>query len=134
MDTLEKFAPNMQFTGTYSNDFDDALKAVTKAGEFNVSGLLAPPVDDCLQCGDRLCAPNPPSNGILCTTNGPKAVTKIILRCSSCKISYGYAMRSNADGVSQYYSENIMARNTVLEVTNVAYIEKALYAWLTSLM
>ena len=134
VDTLEKFAPNMQLTGTYSNDFDDALKAVTKVGEFSVSGLLAPPVDDCLQCGGRLCASNPPSNGILYTTNGPKAVTKIILCCSSCKISYGYAMRSNADGVSRCYSKNIMARNTVLEVTNVAYIEKALYAWLTSLM
>ncbi|CAB4041062.1 Hypothetical predicted protein, partial [Paramuricea clavata] len=132
VDTLEKFAPNMPFAGTYSNDFDDALKAVTKAGEFNVSGLLAPPVDDFLECGGRLCAPNPPSNGILYTTNGPKAVTKIILRCLSCKI-YGYAMRSDGDGVSCYYSEDIMARNTVLEVTNVAYIEKALYVWLTSL-
>lgn len=136
VDTLEKFAPNMPFTGTYSNDFDDALKAVTKAGEFNVSGLLAPSVDDCLECGGRLCALNPPSNGIyLYTTNGTKAVTKIILRCSSCiKISYGYAMRSDGDGVSRYYSEDIMTRNTVLEVTNVAYIEKAIYVWLTSLM
>jgi hypothetical protein len=43
-------------------------------------------------------------------------------------------MRSDGDGASQYYSEDIMAHNAVLEVTNVAYIEKVLYVWLTSLM
>lgn len=117
-----------------SDDFEEALSVISRRGGINVSGFLAPPVDNCLDCGGYLSAPNPPSKSILYTTNGPKALTKLILRCSSCKISYVYSMKSNDDRVSQYYSQEIMASNTVLEVTNVLYIGKSLYLWLTSLM
>ena len=43
-------------------------------------------------------------------------------------------MKTDGNGMSQYYSKEIMEYNTVLQVTNVAYIEKTLYLWLTSLM
>ena len=134
VDMLEEFAPDIPLKGSYSDDFEEALSVVSKKGEINVSGFLAPPVDNCLDCGGYLSVPNPPSKCILYTTDGPKALTKFILRCPSCKISYGYSMKSNDDRVSQYYSEEIMASNTVLEVTNVSYIGKRLYLWLTSLM
>ncbi|CAB4006978.1 Hypothetical predicted protein [Paramuricea clavata] len=39
LDILEKFAPNMPLAETYSNDFDDALKAVTKAEEMFLVSL-----------------------------------------------------------------------------------------------
>jgi hypothetical protein len=134
VEMLEEFVPNISLAGSYSHDFEEALNIVTKTGEFNVSRFLAPPVDDCLECGGCLSAPNQPSKCILFTTNGPKAVTKLILRCASCKVSYGYSMKTDGNGMSQYYSKEIMEYNTVLQVTNVAYIEKTLYLWLTSLM
>ena len=102
-DILE-FVPNILLTGSYSDDFKEALSIISKRDKSNVTRLLALPVDNCLDCGGYLSAPNLPSKCILCTTNGPKALTKLILHCSNCKISYGYSMKSNDDGVSQYYS------------------------------
>ena len=133
VDMLEEFAPDIPLKGSYSDDFEEALSVISKKDEINVSGFLAPPVDNCLDCGGYLSAPNPPSKLILYTTDGPKALTKLILRCRSCKISYCYLKKPNDDRVSQYYSQEIMASNTVLEVTNVSYIGKSLYLWLTFL-
>ena len=134
MSILEEFAPNIPLTGTYTEDFENALNAITKRGELNVAGFLAPPVDNCLQCGGHLSAPNPPSKCILYSTSCPKALTKLLLRCSSCKISYGYSMKTGDDKVLWYYSPKIMAKNSVLEITKVSYVEKSLYLWQTSLM
>ena len=133
VDILEELL-NILLTGSYSDDFKEALSVIWKRDKSNVAGCLSPPVDNCLDCGGYLSAPNLPSKCILYTTNGPKVLTKLILHCSVCKISYGYLMKLNDDGVSQYYSQEIMASNTVFEVINVSYIGKSLYLWLTSLM
>ena len=103
VDMLEEFAPDIPLKGSYSHDFEEALSVISKKDEINVSGFLAPPVGNCLDCGGYLSAPNPPSKCILYTTDGPKALTKLILRCPSCKISYGYSMKSNDDRMSQCY-------------------------------
>lgn len=106
MDTLEEFTPYIfGWTGTYSDDFGEALHVITRRRECNVAGFLASPVHNYLQCGMK-------SEGHtklyqasdFIHSYDPKALMKLILHRSRCKILCVYSKKANTDGVSQHSS------------------------------
>lgn len=131
---VEEFVPKFPVLRNRYTQFEEALQRLTKKGKLNYSGFIVLPVNDCQTCGALLPAPNPPSSCMLYTLSGPKASTKLTLRCQECKVSYGRSMTIHENGISSYYANERAAKDDLVEVTNVVYMEKKLYRWIPSLM
>lgn len=131
---IEEFVPELNVLETQRTRFEDALASLNGKDGINYGGFIAPPVEDCTLCGTALTAPNALSSCILYTVDGPKPCTKLSLRCQGCKVSYGRSMKHHSSGNASYYPKDVTRKDSLVEVTNVVYMEKKLYRWIPSLM
>ena len=131
---IEEFVPELNVLETQRTRFEDALASLNGKDGIGYGSFIAPPVEDCALCGTARTAPNALSSCILYTVDGPKPCTKLSLRCQGCKVSYGRSMRSHSSGNASYYPKDVTKKDTLVEVTNVVYMEKKLYRWIPSLM
>ena len=110
------------------NGFDDTLWKATQEECFNFNCFMAPPVDVCLSCEKPLTRNNKPTKVTLFTLCGPIPSTALRLRCRECERQYGLCYYTDKNGQHLYTN-----RLTIIEATNVAYIDKMLYEWIPSL-
>ena len=129
---IEESVPDIRLNG--SHVFEKALQCLSENRELNYGAFIAPTVKECLTCSSLLSVPNPPSKCMLFTVAGPKAGSKITLRCQNCKVSYGRGMLSHSNTTYSYYPEDITVKDDLVEVSNVVYMEKRLYNWIPALM
>lgn len=111
-----------------SNKFGVLPIKVFDLSKTNHNTFLAPPVTSCLSCGKNLQMHNPPSKAIVFGINGPLPSTKVTLECRDCQVRYGISKYADAKG-QHYYPKTA----SVIEVSNVTYIEESLYKWIPSL-
>lgn len=126
---LDRHCP--AFLLSCDGDLEPTYWQFTKEEEIPYNRFLAPPVDCCLSCDERLrMQKNDPSKAVIHRHLGPQPASNICLECRQCNIKYGVCMYTDEDG-DHFYPENI--KPMVVEASNVNYMEKDFYSWLPSL-
>lgn len=108
----------------------EGLWRLTGQGELRYNKFLCPPVKMCLCCEETLTMHNKATNAIVFTLSGPQPSSKILLECNKCKVKYGITNYTDEVGV-HYYPKKFAS--VIIEISNVTYMDKALYDWLPSL-
>lgn len=130
----------VQFLEKYCNQFcstnhgqlfsDYVWEANDKDNRF--SKFVVPPVDSCVSCGKLLTMHNMPTKAVVYGISGPEPASKVTLECRHCHIHYGISNYLDQTGTGRhFYSAQL--RNDLIEISNVTYMEKALYRWIPSL-
>ena len=89
--------------------------------------FLGPPAISCYQCHSPLCAKNSPTSIVFYSQDGPIPASKIILRCTRCKLNYHPEMFGNSEGY-RYYNRI----QPVVKCTQQAYMERHLCSMIAS--
>ena len=99
------------------------------ASDIDQVHVFAPPVGRCIDCNSYLVRHNDPVRVNYHHHYGSSKGMKVSLKCSRCKIFYGYSKYGNPDSGWKLYPE---ARPAV-EATDVCFVERSLLKWQISL-
>lgn len=90
--------------------------------------FLGPPAVSCYQCHSPLCANNSPTSIVFYSQDGPIPASKIILRCTRCKLNYHPEMFGNGEEGYRYYDRI----QPIVKCTQQAYMERHLCSMIAS--
>ena len=91
--------------------------------------ILAPPVDNCINCNKALAAQNQVCSVTVFSKNHVKSAMKLSSSCRDCKLNYGYAKFGNAEKGYQFYEE----QRVYVEATDNVFLERSLCLFQISL-
>ena len=115
-----------------SHAFDKEMLSLTNNSGVGHAAFLAPPLTHCINdhCeGKRLAAYTEPTNVTVFTSTGPRAATKITLKCSKCSTNYGYTKVDNGSSGERYYDEEY----PLVEASDVVFLDCYLHQLFASL-
>ncbi len=98
-------------------------KAFIEAGSVNKQPALIvikPPVENCLQCKNKLSLNNKGSHVTIFSLSGIKPGLKFTLKCQHCKLFYGYAKYGNYSTGYRLYEVG----RDMIECSNETYMER----------
>ena len=127
---LESYCPEFLATEPLKTATDTNVWNLTQSEGVNFNKFLTPPVSNCLHCNKQLSMHNDQSKATLFTSKGPIPCSKVSLECRDCSFQYGVLNYSNKEGTYFYPEE--LATHSVIEVSNVTYIDSKLYNWIPS--
>lgn len=95
----------------------------------NLPNMMAPSVNECMQCGSNLTPYH--SCDVTCyTLTGPSKFTKVTLRCQGCKILYNYSQLGDKNATGFRFYPN---QQEYVEVTDTVFYERGLLEFQCSL-
>ena len=84
--------------------------------------ILAPPVNNCINCGKSLKTQNKMCTVTVFSMNTVKTALKLSLRCQDCEINFGYSMFGNVSQGYRFYDE----QRPYVEASDEVFLERSL--------
>jgi hypothetical protein len=82
--------------------------------------FLIPPETSCLECGSTLQTNNMPCKVSVYKIDGPSTALKLCLRCSKCKLSYGYSKYGSPERGFKFYNKS----RPLVEASDESFVDK----------
>ena len=102
--------------------YEDGLVDISQIASFPFRRILFPPTTVCFECGWNLSPQNRPARVTVFENAETIPGIKFTLKCSNCKINFGYAMFGDTQRGYRFYNKP----RPYVESSNVTYLDRRL--------
>lgn len=102
--------------------FENSVADISKLAGFPFTRILFPPTSVCFDCGWNLSPQNKPARVTVFENSESIPGIKFTLKCSNCKINFGYSMFGDTQRGYRFYDKP----RPYIEASNVSYLERGL--------